>query len=153
MTQNEKAFLDMIAWAELGPELIKLSDNGFNVIVGSTPNKPILFHDYSDHPRVYVKPMRSTAAGAFQILKRYFDYYKVALELPDFGHDSQRKIALQMIKECKALEDINSGWIQRAIVKTKSRWASFPGADYGQHEHKMEDLLKAYQSAGGMLAK
>lgn len=37
MTKNEKSFLDMIAWAEFGPEIISKSDNGYNVLVGSRP--------------------------------------------------------------------------------------------------------------------
>ena len=44
--QNMCAFLDMLAWSELEDELIALSDNGYNVIVGSTPAHPILFTDF-----------------------------------------------------------------------------------------------------------
>ena len=47
MPPQIKAFLDMIAWSELGEELIDISDNGYNVIVGSTPSRPILFNDQS----------------------------------------------------------------------------------------------------------
>jgi hypothetical protein len=42
MSPNLKAFLDMIAWSEIGPALLAKSDNGYNVCVGSTPEKPIL---------------------------------------------------------------------------------------------------------------
>ena len=37
MTGNEKAFLDMLAWSELGDKIIAQSDNGYNVLVGSLP--------------------------------------------------------------------------------------------------------------------
>jgi muramidase (phage lysozyme) len=109
MTDNEKAFLDMIAWSEIGPELLAVTDNGYNILVGSTPAHPVLFDSYADHPRVYNEKLNSTAAGRYQILKRMYDAYKAPLALPDFGHDSQDRIALQMIKECHALDLINGG--------------------------------------------
>jgi muramidase (phage lysozyme) len=150
MTTNEKAFLDMIAWSEIGPELLKKSDDGYNVLVGSTPMHPRLFQSYVDHPRLYNDDLDSTAAGRYQILKRYYDGYKSQLHLSDFGHDSQDAIALQMIKECKALSMINSGNIVAGIIRCASRWASLPGNTYQQHTHPIEDLVAAYKEAGGL---
>lgn len=155
MHPQVKAFLDMLAWSELGPQLIELSDNGYNVIVGSTPQKLRLFHDYSDHPRavVEVRPgLKSTAAGRYQILARYYDAYKVRLGIKDFGPESQDKIALQLISECRALKDIEAGWVMGAIAKCASRWASLPGAGYGQREHKFYELEAAFVAAGGRFA-
>jgi muramidase (phage lysozyme) len=146
MTRNQRAFLDMIAYSEIGQKLLSASDNGYNVIVGGT-----LFHDYSDHPRQSIKlprlGIRSTAAGRYQILSRYFDAYKKILKLPDFSPASQDKIALQLIRECRALDEIERGDIEEAIKLCRSRWASLPGADYGQHENKLDDLLAAYELA------
>lgn len=146
MTRNQRAFLDMIAYSEIGPKLLAASDNGYNVIVGGS-----LFHDYSDHPRISVKlprlGIKSTAAGRYQILARYFDAYKKILKLPDFSPASQDKIALQLIRECRALDEIESGDIEEAIKLCSSRWASLPGANYGQHENKLDDLLAAYELA------
>jgi muramidase (phage lysozyme) len=146
MTRNQRAFLDMIAYSEIGPKLLSESDNGYNVIVGGT-----LFSDYSDHPRQSIKlprlGIKSTAAGRYQILSRYFDAYKKILKLPDFSPASQDKIALQLIHECRALDEIDSGDIEEAIKLCRSRWASLPGADYGQHENKLDDLLAAYELA------
>jgi muramidase (phage lysozyme) len=146
MTRNQRAFLDMIAYSEIGPKLLSESDNGYNVIVGGT-----LFSDYSDHPRQSIKlprlGIKSTAAGRYQILSRYFDAYKKILKLPDFSPASQDKIALQLIHECRALDEIDSGDIEGAIKLCRSRWASLPGADYGQHENKLDDLLAAYELA------
>ena len=160
MNRNRKAFLDMIAWSEIGPRLLAVSENGYNVIVGSTPERPILFRGYADHPRRLVevdlgfgKSIFSTAAGRYQILKRYFDAYRRQLGLPDFGPASQDAIALQMIRECRALADIDAGRIETAIRKCASRWASFPGAGYGQHENKTAKLLAAYIAAGGTFAQ
>lgn len=158
MHKNLKAFLDTIAISELGSDLIALSDNGYNVMVGSTKAHPILFSPYDNHPHKIMRITNSkgvviadsSAAGRYQILGRYYDVYKKTLNLPDFGHDSQDKIALQMISECKATPDIIAGHIQDAIVKCKSRWASFPGANYiNQHMNDLEYLLNMYDKAGG----
>ena len=155
MTKNEKAFLDMIAWAEIGPRLLNVSDNGYNVLVGSTSKNPKLFYDYSDHPRILIRindKLESTAAGRYQILKRTYDAYKIRCNLHDFFPSSQDKIALQLIKERGAIRDINSGRIEEAIHKVRNIWASLPEAGYKQHEHKMTDLLAVFINAGGMIA-
>jgi len=144
MNQNRKAFLDMIAWSE---GTAGKGDNGYNVVVGGK-----LFDGYLDHPRIKVKVREglwSTAAGRYQVLERFFDHYRVTLGLPDFGPDSQDKIALQLIKECGALSLIDLGQIEPAIKKCRSRWASFPGAGYDQHENAMAKMLDAYTQAGG----
>lgn len=149
---NLDAFLTMIAVSE-GTQSI--GDRGYNCIVGSTPQKPVLFDSYADHPRVKVnlRPgLTSTAAGRYQILERYFDAYKQQLHLPDFSPASQDRIAMQMIKECDALIEVMAGDMRDAIAKCASRWASLPGAGYGQHENTVASLQQAFVNAGGQLA-
>ena len=152
MTANLKAFLDMIAFSEIGVKLLSNSDNGYNVLVGGK-----LFSGYSDHPRVVVNlpklGIKSSAAGRYQILARYYDHYKKQLKLADFSPESQDFIAIQLIRECKALNDIKSGRFDDAVHKCRSRWASLPGSNYGQHENKLSDLKLAYLSAGGSMAQ
>lgn len=148
MSPNLQAFLDTIATSE---GTIGHGDDGYNVLVGGG-----LFNGYEDHPRINVYlphlGIHSTAAGRYQILEHYYDVYKVQLALPDFGKDSQDAIAIQMIKECHALDDIEVGHIESAITKCASRWASFPGADYNQPEQKMSTLIAAYDKCGGKIA-
>lgn len=154
MNGNRKAFLDMLAFSEIGPALLAISDNGYNVIVGSTPAKPLLFSAYDDHPHrmVTIKPgLVSSAAGRYQLLSKYFDAYKQQLRLPDFSPASQDAIALQQIKECHAIALIDAGYITAAITQCARIWASLPGAGYGQHENRLGDLLAAYRAAGGLL--
>ena len=149
MTPNQQAFLDMIAMSELGAALLAESDDGYDILVGSTPSHPLLFHSYADHPRIHNEKLNSDAAGRYQILGRYYDAYKKQLQLPDFGHESQDKIALKMISECHALDDIEGGRLQVAIAKCSSRWASFPGNNYQQHQQKISYLTEAFTKAGG----
>lgn len=157
ISKNLSAFLSMIAYSELGVmATMPATDRGYKVIVGSTPSHLNLMTGYSDHPRQAIewKPgQRSTAAGRYQILARYFDAYKNLLGLTDFGPAAQDAIALQLIRECHATDLIETGQIPAAIAACKSRWASLPGAGYsGQNERQLPELLAAYRAAGGTLA-
>lgn len=148
---NLDAFLTMIAISE-GTE--DIGDRGYNVIVGSTPEKPILFDSYADHPRRRIElsaGLSSTAAGRYQILERYYDAYKTSLKLPDFSPLSQDAIAIQMIRERQALTDVYAGRLRQAIGKCSATWASLPGNNYGQHENTLALLNSAFTGAGGII--
>lgn len=143
VSKNLAAFLDMIAFSE---GTANKGDDGYNVICGGK-----LFSGYADHPRELVPlprlNIKSTAAGRYQILSKYFDHYKKQLGLNDFGKEAQDKIAIQLIRECHALDDIDAGRIDVAISKCRSRWASLPGSGYGQRENKLPDLLASFEAA------
>ncbi|MGR4895814.1 lysozyme [Stenotrophomonas sp. LARHCG68] len=146
---NVVAFLDMLAWSE-GTDNGRqpTRDRGYDVIVGGQ-----LFGSYADHPRVLVDlpklGIQSTAAGRYQLLRRYYDAYRKTLNLRDFSPLSQDLIALQQIRERRALPLIQAGRIADAIAKVRNIWASLPGAGYGQHEQKLDRLLDVYRQAGG----
>lgn len=152
MNPNLKAFLDALAWSEIGPALLAVSDNGYDICVGSTPAHPIRFTDYSTHPRWRDQATNSDAAGRYQFMGRFWETYRKQLNLPDFGPASQDKWATQLIRECRALDDVEAGRFDLAIQKCRSRWASLPDAGYGQRENRLVDLRKAYQAAGGEVA-
>lgn len=144
---RKAAFLKALAFSEGTDKPGQPTRNkGYDVIVGGA-----LFADYSDHPRVLVPlpklKIKSTGAGRYQILERYYDHYKAQLKLPDFGPESQDAIAWQLIGECGARGDVLAGNFEVAVHKCRSRWASLPGAGYGQHEHKMSDLRRVYDAA------
>ena len=148
--ENVLAFLDMIAFSE-GTSTIKGSDDGYNVLYGGG-----LFKGYQDHPRkrltfpINGKPVTSSAAGRYQLLERYWDAYRVSMMLKGgFTPENQDRIALQQIRERRALEDIKAGRIVEAIQKCSNIWASFPGNNYGQNPHKAEKLLAFFDKAGG----
>lgn len=149
---NVCAFLDMLAVSEIGARLLALSNAGYNVLVGSTPTKPLLFTSYATHPNIYNRGTNSTAAGRYQLLNRYWVAYKAKLNLPDFSPLSQDLIALQQIRERRALNLIQAGHFEEAVVAVSNIWASLPGAGYGQHENTMASLQAAYVAAGGVIA-
>ncbi|AJQ46449.1 MULTISPECIES: glycoside hydrolase family protein [Pseudomonas] len=150
---NVLRFLDLIAFSE-GTSTIRASDDGYNVLYGGS-----LFTGYADHPRkkltypINGKPVTSTAAGRYQLLARYWDAYRVSLRLAGgFTPENQDRVALQQIRERKALDDIKAGRLQQAIAKCSNIWASFPGNDYGQNPHRLDKLLAKWKELGGSLA-
>ena len=146
---NRAAFLDMIAASEIGPALLAVSDDGYNVLVGSTAAHPLLFRSYADHPDVLNAALDSTAAGRYQLLYRWWVPYKRLLGLADFSPASQDAVALQQIKERGALPLIDAGNIGGAIAACSNIWASLPGNNYGQHVNSIDMLIGAYEAAGG----
>jgi len=144
---NVVAFLDMLAWSEGTDNGRQPTKNrGYDVLVGGQ-----MYTGYEDHPRVLVElprlGIKSTAAGRYQLLSRYFDAYRKLLGLKDFTPVSQDLIALQQIRERRALPLIQAGKIAEAIAAVRNIWASLPGAGYGQHEHKLDQLLSVFDRA------
>lgn len=146
--QNEKAFLDMLAYAEgtSGPD-------GYRTMFGGK-----LFDSFADHPRVYTpftnargERLTSSAAGRYQFLARTWDALQRRLGLPDFGPASQDAAALELVRERGALADVQAGRLAAAIKKVAPIWASMPGAGYAQPEKKLTTLVAQFQAAGGNL--
>lgn len=144
---NVCAFLDMIARSE---GTAGKGEDGYNVLVGGG-----LFATYKDHPRKSIwlpnLGIYSTAAGRYQLLARYFDAYKRQLSLKDFSPVSQDMIAIQQIREQRALPAIQAGDFARAVQLCANIWASLPGAGYGQRENKLQQLVAFYTAAGGKM--
>lgn len=168
--KNIPAFLDMIAHAEGTATSRRTRDDGYDIVVEGV-DSPYVFTDYRRHPnalvtvrrevkspatgRVTQNALKSTAAGRYQILKRYADSYTTLLKLPDFGPLSQDLIAIRMLKEQGAIPFIEAGDFAKAVDKVKNIWASLPGDVYGQrgvHSPKLDELQAVYQKAGGSLA-
>ncbi|RTF49627.1 lysozyme [Serratia marcescens] len=150
ISNNLHAFLDMLAWSEGTDNGRQQTNNhGYDVIVGGS-----IFTDYSDHPRklVTLNPrLKSTAAGRYQILAKWWDAYRKQLGLKDFSPESQDAVAIQQIKERRALSLIEDGDIRQAIDRCRNIWASLPGAGYGQFEHKLDRLIAKFKDAGGIV--
>ena len=119
----------------------------YDVIVGGE-----LFTDYSDHPRklVTLNPkLKSTGAGRYQLLSRWWDAYRKQLGLKDFSPKSQDAVALQQIKGVALCL-----WLIVVISVRQSTVAAISGLHcrargYGQFEHKADSLIAKFKEAGG----
>lgn len=158
--QNVAAFLDTLAFSE-GTATHPLTVNrGYDVIVTGVDGRPEIFTDYGDHPFARGRPAKpfnrrgdkSTASGRYQQLYRYWPHYRDLLALPDFSPLSQDRLAIQLIRERGALEDLRQGRIESAIKRCCNIWASLRGAGYGQREHSLDRLVTVWRSAGGAMA-
>jgi muramidase (phage lysozyme) len=160
MTPNQRAFLDMLAVSEGTSTSPATKNNGYDVIVTGIDGEPEIFTDYSNHPfaggrkskAITKSGLTSNASGRYQFMLRDWAHYRAQLDLPDFGPESQDKWALQLIRERRALADIETGNFAAAVEKCRNLWASLPGAGYNQHENALDKLQAAYVAAGGALA-
>lgn len=145
---NICAFLDMIAFTE-GTDNNRqpTNDEGYDVLVGGK-----LFTDYSTHPNVLVKlsaSLSSTAAGRYQVLNRFWPHYRDLLHLPNFGPVSQDRYAIQQLKERKAIQLLEDGRFEDAVLACNNIWASLPGSPYGQHTYPMSEAKAVYVMHNG----
>jgi muramidase (phage lysozyme) len=131
---NEKAWLDVIAYAE---GTYGVGDNGYNQTFAYRT-----FRSYADHPRISITSggYTSTAAGRYQFLNTTWD----GLNLPDFSPQNQDKGALMLTERRGALGDVQAGNISSALQKCNKEWASFPGSPYGQPTKSEGELLNFF---------
>lgn len=160
MSANLRAFLFTIRKCEGTAD-----DNGYRALFGHRADKPKLFSSFSDHPRIrtyekndeFIRNNKldyTTAAGAYQITETTWDRLVRKLGkdiLPDFSPESQDRAALELIKEQRALEDVELGKLESAIVKCGPIWASLPSSTVGQPKRTMEECRKFFIAAGGQL--
>lgn len=157
---NRCAFMDMLASsAAEGTSSSPITRNdGYDIIVSGVDGDHS-FADYSTHPFANGRPaivvnskgLHSTASGRYQFLVGDWAHYKALLSLPDFSPLSQDKWALQLIKERRALDDIDAGDLDAAVELCTNIWASLPGNTYGQHQATLESLKAAFILNGGTL--
>ena len=129
ITNQRKAFLDMLAWSE-GTDngRQKTRNHGYDVIVGGE-----LFTDYSDHPRklVTLNPkLKSTGAGRYQLPFPLVEFARKQLTRRLLSEKSGR-CGIAADYERGALPMIDRGDIRQAIDRCSNIWASLPGAGYG----------------------
>jgi len=135
-----RAFLDMTSAAE-GADYDTLVNRGsFNHAIT----------DLSQHPNINVHG--STAAGRYQFLYSTWAGLQSQLGLPDFSPGSQDIAAVELMRECGALNKVLNDDLQGAIYAANRIWASFPGSPYGQGTRTMNFMLDAYNSAAGVVS-
>ncbi|QNB11552.1 glycoside hydrolase family 104 protein [Paraburkholderia tropica] len=158
---NVVAFLRMLTQSEIEAWVLANSDDGYNVLVGSHgpgkrngvpyPGQVLKFDTYAAHPNVLNRVLNSSAAGAYQLLARYYEPYRKLLGLRDFSPESQDRIAIQQIREKRALPLIQAGNFAGAVAACNRTWASLTGSPYGQRTNPIELLQGYYVAAGGVV--
>lgn len=143
---NVRAFLHAIRLGEGTAD-----DAGYYRIVGGS-----MFNDDSAHPnvKVYIKryDVYSTAAGAYQIIRKTWAGLVKQYGFPDFSPDNQDLAAVALIAEKNALEDAKTGRLAEAVAKCAPIWASLPGSKAGQRTEDYAAVEKEYVDHGGTLA-
>jgi len=94
----------------------------------------------------------STAAGKYQITKTTWGTLKRRLGLPDFSPASQDAAAVELLRECGALDLVERGQLADAVAASRKIWASLPGAGYAQPERSLAWVQAQFTNAGGALA-
>jgi muramidase (phage lysozyme) len=155
---NVPLFLDLIAFSEGTSNSSVTKNNGYDVLVTDVHGRAI-FTNYNTHPCEQARLVRvatsiapalySSAAGRYQLLYRYWQAYCRQLNLTGFYPMVQDEIAVQQIKEQKALDLIQSGDIEGAIHACSNIWASMPGNSYGQNPHSMDILTQEWVNLQG----
>lgn len=148
---NVRAFLKVIKFAEHG----RTDESVYQTLFGGSR-----FDAFIDHPRRAIRallgggtPIVSTAAGAYQILSRTWDWVAPKLGLRDFSPASQDAAAIWLLNYRGALQHVKAGRFDQAVFAARKEWASFPGAGYGQPEKSLDALRAVYVREGGQLAK
>lgn len=150
---NIVAFLEMIRHSEG-----TATPNGYSVLFGGKDFVKDYGRDFSAHPHIYFnyknkvgKVIRTSAAGAYQIIWHTWLNVKAALNLPDFSPKSQDEAALKLISDAGAIDDIVAGHFVVAINKVRQIWASLPGSGCNQPEHTLAEVEKWYEDDGGKI--
>ena len=148
---NLLAFLDMIAWAENGWELLGASNDGYDLLVGAIfPNHVTRFTSYADHPQKFIKindKLTSSAAGRYMILAKTWDGLEAAHHYGDFSPESQDRGCIELIRGRNAHGEVLGGNIMRAIALCNKEWASFAGSPYGQRTRPIGAMLAVFNQS------
>jgi len=123
---NVQAFLKLIRYCEHRKE-----DDGVYLIVYGGGR----FIDTKEHPHIIVydksdkdKKHPHTPAGAYQITFSTWSGAKKLGVVFDFSPAQQDKLAVWIIADQGALDDVKAGRLEAAYKKLKGQWSSLPGA-------------------------
>ena len=150
INNQRKAFLDMLKRRGRRELITDVRKPEIMVMTSLQAESYLLITPITLTKLVTLNPkLKSTGAGRYRLLSRWWDAYRKQLGLKDFSPKSQDAVALQQIKERGALPMIDRGDIRQAIDRCSNIWASLPGAGYGQFEHKADSLIAKFKEAGG----
>lgn len=131
-----RAVLDMIAKSEIGDDSV--NGAGYDVAFGNNKR----FTSYAAHPGMsgqYVdnqgNKRTSTAAGRYQFLESTVRDLNDRYGFTDFSPKTQDEMAIALMMDVGALDDILRGDIAKALPKLGRRWASLPTSEAGRQLH------------------
>ncbi|MEM1168927.1 MAG: glycoside hydrolase family 104 protein [Cyanobacteria bacterium P01_H01_bin.35] len=108
------------------------------------------FSSFEDHPRELKcalsngKELCSDAAGRYQFLSTSWDRFAPMVKAKNFAPTYQDRVAIELIREKNALEDIEEGRIEEAFRKLYMVWPSF-GETAADVERLMPKLVGTYE--------
>ena len=145
INNQRKAFLDMLAWSE-GTDngRQKTRNHGYDVIVG----------DYywllrSPSQTCHAKPkLKSTSAGRYQLLSRWWDAYRKQLGLKDFSPKSQDAGIAAWIRRV-ALYPMIDRDIRQAIDRCSNIWKLHRALVMVSSSMQADSLIAKFKEAGG----
>ena len=147
INNQRKAFLDMLAWSE---ELITDVRKPEIMVMTSLVAESYLPMIWSPSQRHAKPKLKSTGAGRYQLLSRWWDAYRKQLGLKDFSPKSQDAVALQQIKSVALYL-----WLIVVISVRQSTVAAISGLHcwarwlWSLPEHKADSLIAKFKEAGG----
>lgn len=149
LSPNVVAFLTMLSVAE------GTTTHGYYTLFGGEP-----FLELDTHPAVrtygeWLEPGKrdfTTAAGRYQITLTTWRRLAARLGLTDFSPATQDAMALELMREAGALEDVEAGRFDEAVRKLGRTWASLPSSSANQAHRSLEYVKQAYNDAGGAIA-
>lgn len=138
--QQVQGFLDILSQAE---GTYGRGDNGYNIAFGGRPEvgydkHPQKLHNFTQTDGT---PNQTSAAGRYQILAKTYQGLQKQLGTKDFSPETQDKMAIELIRQNGALDNVLTGDYQGAINKLGNIWASLPSSNYAQPKRSMEELL------------
>lgn len=95
---------------------------------------------------------KSTAAGAYQIIRPTWARLRDRLGLPDFTPASQDAAAVELLRQRGALAAVEAGDVERAVHIARHEWASLPGNTAQQGQRPIATLAGWFAQAGGAQA-
>ena len=150
-----RAVLDMIAAAEIGQDANN-AQRGYNVAFG----KNATFDSYAAHPGVrgeYIDKQgqrrTSSAAGRYQFLEGTVRDLQKRYGFSDFSPQTQDEMAVALMMDAGALDDILRGDLNAALPKLGTRWASLHTSEAGRRLHGTRSPDFVYSAYNSALAK
>jgi len=138
-----------------------IAPDGYSYLFGSSPKNNRRFTDFSTHPNqrftftINGVTNITSAAGAYQILKKTFDTLCFKYGFKDFTPQTQDLMALALFDTRGCLKAVADGnfFDPEIMDRLNNEWASLPMAGYGQPEKSMDQVKRWYIMEGGIIAK